>query len=245
MCTATWLSHADGFELFFNRDESLQRGSARPPELLTQEGVRCVAPVDVDAGGTWLGVNERGLALGLLNGWDRRGAPDGLRSRGLLVRDLLGARGASDVARRLTREELSAYRAFLLVVLEPGAEPALHAWDGDQLRRGRAASPLCSSSFDRGRAQREREQVFAQLRREQGALDAELLAAFQRSHLPERGPWSPCMHRAEACTVSSSRVRVDAREISFRYAPGSPCSTPFRPPVVLPRGGPLASEASV
>jgi hypothetical protein len=35
------------------------------------------------------------------------------------------------------------------------------------------------------------------------------------------------MHRAEAATVSASQVRVDARTVALRYAPGPPCTTAF------------------
>jgi hypothetical protein len=35
------------------------------------------------------------------------------------------------------------------------------------------------------------------------------------------------MHRADAATVSASQVRVDARSVAVRYAPGPPCTTAF------------------
>src|SRR5437867_2638108 len=116
MCTASWLIHPDGFELFFNRDESLARGPARAPEQLELAGVRMLLPVDSDAGGTWLGVNEFGLAVGLLNGTDARGSHPEPRSRGLLVRDLLPARDADSVLAALERESLQRYRGFTLAV---------------------------------------------------------------------------------------------------------------------------------
>ena len=235
MCTASWLIREDGFELFFNRDESVRRGVARAPELVTLEGVPCLAPVDADAGGTWLGVNERGLALGLLNGWDARSPSSAMHSRGLLVRDLLGLRGGAEVAERMERRPLDPYRGFMLLVLEPGRAPEVHTWDGFERRRGPADLPLCSSSFDGERVREVRGRTFERLRCAHGVLDAELLAEFQCSHAPERGPWSPCMHRAEASTVSASRIQVGEAEISFRYAAGPPCTTAFGPALVLPR----------
>src|SRR5262245_13352656 len=101
MCTASWLIAPEGFELFFNRDESRRRGRARPPERIELEGVRALAPVDADAGGTWIGVNQFGFALGLLNAWDARETVDEPRSRGLLVRALLAARGTEEALARL------------------------------------------------------------------------------------------------------------------------------------------------
>jgi len=76
--------------------------------------------------------------------------------------------------------------------------------------------------------------VFAELHAGR-APERASLAHFQASHEPERGPWSPCMHRAEAATVSASQVRVDERSVALRYAPGPPCTTAFGPWLELER----------
>lgn len=237
MCTASWLIRPDGFELFFNRDESVRRGTAGPPEPLELEGVRALAPRDADAGGTWLGVNEHGLALALLNAWDGREDLAGARSRGLLVRDLLAARDARSALERLAAEDLTRYRGFTLALFEPGREPAVRAWDGRALEPHEARSPLCSSSLDRRRAQEERERVYARLVAAGTGSERARLERFQASHEPERGPWSPCMHRADAATVSASQVRVGARAVALRYAAGPPCTARFGPWLELARAG--------
>src|SRR5258707_15575033 len=110
MCTATWIRTRDGYELFFNRDELATRKPALPPAAREREGVRFLAPEDGDAGGTWIGVNERAIAVGLANGTEPEQSLDdfdagrrpgieiverllwlrtSFRSRGLLVLDLL------------------------------------------------------------------------------------------------------------------------------------------------------------
>jgi len=237
VCTASWLIHPDGYELFFNRDESVRRGTARPPERLALGGVRVLAPRDADAGGTWLGVNEHGLALALLNAWDAREGLAGAKSRGLLVQELLDARDAATVLARLAEEDLARYRGFTLALFEPGRAPRARAWDGRALAELEPRSPLCSSSLDRGRAQAERERVWARLLSDQPGPSRALLERFHASHEPERGPWSPCMHRADAATVSASQVRVDARAVALRYADGPPCTAGFGPWLALERTG--------
>ena len=68
MCTVSWLYHPGGYQLFCNRDEKHHRLPALPPLSCVHRGMQYVAPVDGDAGGTWLAVNEAGLTLCLLNG---------------------------------------------------------------------------------------------------------------------------------------------------------------------------------
>jgi hypothetical protein len=99
---------------------------------------------------------------------------------------------------------------------------------------GAATPPLASSSIERGEGQRARVRVYAELVGTAAPTRAHL-ARFQASHAPERGPWSPCMHRADAATVSATEVRVEARRVSLRYAPGSPCVTAFGPWLELER----------
>lgn len=242
MCTATWLIEDGGYELFFNRDESRRRLAALPPAPRELEGVECLFPVDGDAGGTWLGVNAHGLALGLLNAEgeasEATGAPGrdpAPQSRGLLVLACLSARDVAEVEARLLASDLARHRGFQLACFTPGREPALFAWDGAALERGSAHVPLVSSSLDRARAQAERARVLERLCAERGALDARLLADFHASHAPERGPWSPCMHREAASTVSASRVRVTRAAVTFRYAPGPPCASAYGAPLELAR----------
>lgn len=235
MCTASWSHAADGFELHFNRDESVRRGRARPPEPLEVEGVRALAPIDADAGGTWLGVNEHGLAVALLNAWDLRVDPREPRSRGLLVRDLLAAADVRGAAARLAREDLARYRGFTLLFLAPGGAAGVRHWDGRALSELPPERPLASSSLDGGRARNERRALFARLAGAAPEPSREALERFHASHEPERGPWSPCMHRVEASTVSASQVRVDARAVALRYADGPPCERPFGPWLTLAR----------
>jgi hypothetical protein len=73
--------------LLANRDEAFDRPFEGPRLRDEEHGI--VAPRDLRAGGTWLGVNRRGLVAAVTN---RRGQDDrtGLRSRGLLVGDALG-----------------------------------------------------------------------------------------------------------------------------------------------------------
>ena len=90
MCTVSWFHEPGGYQLFCNRDEKLSRKKALEPRQWTREGVRFTAPIDAEAGGAWIALNEFGVSLCLLNGGEGPGPHrEARRSRGLLVLDLI------------------------------------------------------------------------------------------------------------------------------------------------------------
>lgn len=234
MCTASWLIRPDGYELFFNRDERSERLRAAEPEALELRGRKAIAPRDGDGGGTWIGVNDRGLGLGLLNVWDdSENVADSPRSRGLLVLDLLHSDSQAHVQRSLEELDLTSYRGFHLVVFTPGREPLGHRWDGRELKSAAVAAPLASSSFDAKGAHTERARQWDGLRERHGGLTPGLLELFHASHYPERGPYSVCMHREDASTVSATHICVEAGEARVRYSGGPPCTVGYGDVAVL------------
>jgi len=70
-----------------NRDELLDRAS-EPPREGVIDGYRTIAPRDVQRGGTWIGVNERGVFAAVTNRIDVASV-GGMTSRGELVRSAL------------------------------------------------------------------------------------------------------------------------------------------------------------
>jgi hypothetical protein len=230
MCTVSWVHEDRGYQLFSNRDEKLTRGVATDPQLLCRDGVRFLAPIDGDFSGTWIAANEFGVSVCLLNGAAKshRAADSHHRSRGQIVLDLASTKSLQEVQARLWQYDLSAYESFTLAVLERGQREVVMEWDGTERRLlpiGESYLPLVSSSFDPVAARNERRGQLAQMVHRSGALDPAVLLMFHQSHLPERGPDSPCMHRADAETVSFSWVTVTDSEVSFYYSAGSPCKT--------------------
>ena len=85
--------------LLANRDEFFDRPFEGPLLRAGEHGI--VAPRDLRAGGTWLGTNRAGLVAAITN---RRGPEGGagLRSRGLLVTDVLAHPDVETAATWLT-----------------------------------------------------------------------------------------------------------------------------------------------
>ncbi len=98
-----------------NRDEDPGR-AATPPGLHFSKGVKILAPRDKKAGGTWIGVNEKGLGAALTNigSGSRKESP---YSRGLLVFEALGHQGldqaAASIRARFAQVPLQPFRMVL------------------------------------------------------------------------------------------------------------------------------------
>lgn len=249
MCTLTWLRRDGGFEVFFNRDEKKDRAPERAPEVFERDGVRFLAPRDGQDLGTWIGVNDRGLAVALLNRYIPDTGPDRetVRSRGLLVMELLTALHRAEVGERLAETELERYKPFSLFAADPGGRARLFEWTGWHLEETEdpdALMPLASSSFDQALARVHRRKLYADLIVARGVPPGEdALLGFHHSHDGGPGPFSVCMHRPDAETRSFTRLRVDAAGVSLRWRPGAPCFGAAETRLELPRRDPVPARS--
>ncbi|HEV8146185.1 MAG TPA: NRDE family protein [Bryobacteraceae bacterium] len=221
----SWVHRDGGFDLLCNRDEKHTRARAADPRVASRDGVQYVAPVDGECGGTWISVNEFGVAICLLNGGAGR---SGRASRGHVVTALADSHCVDEAAQRLIVMDLEAFAPFVIAVIAPG-KSAVIDWDGEQYRvdpHPEDRVPLISSSFDPD-AVRDRRRVEFE-RRVATTVNVESLYSFHLSHGQQRGPYSTCMHRADAQSVSFSWVKVGGGGIDFLYSPDAPCRrTPF------------------
>lgn len=226
MCTVTWVRRPDGYDLLCNRDERLTRLRATGPEAREVRGLRTISPADGDFGGTWITVNELGVTLALLNAYgdDVAEPPAGWTSRGLLLADLADSDDALDARRRILDRDLSVFRPFLIVIATPHRSPTQVRWSGRSLEvDGDVRPPIVSSGGDERAARDARREQLETLLRTARRPNLALLEGYHRSHEPERGPLSVCVHAEDAATVSLSVVSVREAMIAFRYEAGSPC----------------------
>jgi hypothetical protein len=236
MCTVSWLPTALGYSLWFNRDERHTRAPALPPAPRENRGVRFLAPLDGDFHGSWLAVNELGLAVGITN---RYGVPGyspvtNPESRGRLVLQAIASTTAKEAAALIAGAALSRTQPFTLLAFEPGRPIELVAWDGRMVSRATHGAPgfvLTTSSVAEPEVAQARRAAFAAA----GAPSADVLQALHQSHLPDRGRRSICMHRDDAETRSLSLVRVTDSRVTFTYWPGAPCRTTPLAPLGLER----------
>lgn len=249
MCTASWIRRvggsdpsaelpaaaprapriapAAGWFLAFNRDESRARPAALPPEQHRGgQGVRFLAPIDPAEGGTWIAVNEFGLALALLNNYQATFEPLAPAiSRGRLVLALAECSGLAALEAGLRRAELARHRAFHLLVLPPGEPAALFDWDGRSLGRDDRPEqrlPLISSGYDLPGVRQRRLETFRRLVLARPGPEEQRLREFQASPAPPDAPqpagaYAVRMSRPDARTVSQTEVFVEPERVRLRY----------------------------
>lgn len=211
------------FRIAMNRDEKRVRIAALPPERYTVGERQALYPRE-PGGGTWLAVNDAGLCLALIN-WHRiKRKPLGeVESRGQVIPQLIGAADSVELKRKLAALRLQALRPFRLIVIDRQSRRVIEwQWNTRLLAAHRFAWQTrhwFSSGYNEVEAERSRGKIckhFSLGRRH-------LLRHLHASHLPERGPFSICMHRTDAVTVSYSEVLVTNQAVTFHYLSGAPC----------------------
>ena len=211
-----------------NRDEKRDRSATLSPAIVETESHRAVFPRE-PTGGTWISVNDVGVCLALIN-WHRieRNPKNNILSRGLVVRELVGQSTADEVAASLKRLPLRNLRPFRLIVISPDDRRVTEwRWNLERLTRRNhkwQRQHWFSSGFDENRAEVERAKICVSASVNATGCSLKRLRRLHRSHAPERGPFSICMHRADAATVSYTEVSVTENSASMRYASGPPCT---------------------
>jgi hypothetical protein len=234
MCTLSFLPEKDGYVVAMNRDEQRQRAAALPPAIRRVGDVSLLYPQE-PGGGTWIGVNSHGNLLALLNWYSmgKRNLGEKSRSRGELIPALLLEPDAGSAKRALRQFDFAGIYPFRLFGIFP-AERVIREWrwDADQLTTkfhewGR--HHWFSSSWSDVRAEAERGSACERTWREGLADPIHWLRRLHASHIPEPGPYSICVHREDAATVSYTEVRWGCGQLRMRYSPGNPCQSTESP----------------
>lgn len=120
MCTVILLrrpAHVWPLILAANRDEMLTR-PWKAPARHWPDRPDVVGGLDELAGGTWMGLNDTGVVVCILNRHGTLGPQAGKRSRGELVLEALDHPDANDAAAALSDLSVRAYRPFNMVIAD-------------------------------------------------------------------------------------------------------------------------------
>jgi uncharacterized protein with NRDE domain len=210
-----------------NREESYARPGT-PPQLL-DGALHCVAGIDPQAGGTWFGINARGVVVAVTNR-THPAAPPQARSRGLLTRDLLGCATAKEAVDAAVRELSTGHYAGCnlfcgdrerAVVIE-GAEwlrvrplpPGLHVLTNRDINDGSDPRVLYALEWLGQRDYANAADCLKTLRELCGRTDNPPI----------------CLHGDHRGTVSSTlvAVRKSLLRSTYLHAQGPPDATPYQ-----------------
>lgn len=229
MCTVTIVptpSGPAGYRMACSRDEQHGRTPAQPPQNVRFNGINALMPIDPHSGGTWVGVNEAGLSITLLN-YNPPVPPIGRdRSRGLVIPALLGSQNLDDLlshASTIERERMMPFRLLacdgrkLLAwrSTEPIDEAQVTQWD-------RLPVMLTSSGLGDHLVQTPRRALFESWFGETADDYLQRQLAFHQHRWPGREHLSICMHRDDARTVSYTTIDVADECITMNYHPDRP-----------------------
>src|SRR5688572_27675272 len=223
MCTVTVVPHQTGIRVMCNRDERRSRPAAVPPQVHDLGGRLAAFPVDPRGGGSWVGVNDAGIVVTLLNvsGLSHSSSKEPRQSRGLIVREVLRCASLSHVVETVARLEGSLFEMFRLVAMHRlTAVEATSDGVRTEIRRPITLDrPLLFTSSSLGDALVEapRRQLFERMvvERRSGWLRGQF--RFHRHQWPSRPEISVRMEREDALTVSRTFVEVTRDRRSLLY----------------------------
>jgi len=241
MCTVTFIARRTGFALGMNRDEKLTRPVGLPPRKSIVNGRAVICPWE-PLGGTWIALNDGGVCLALINWYS---VPSQVRrvplSRGEVVKLVCSAESFDHADARLQRLPLARINPFRLIGIFPmGNEIFEWRWDSKRLVRKKRpwkTQQWISSGFDETTAQRVRNRSFQRALRQRSAGGLQWLRRLHRSHSPRASPFSTCMHRADASTVSYTEINVSGQLAKMGYHSGALCSRKAMKKIGLRLGG--------
>lgn len=205
MCTLISFWDEQRLLLGMNRDN--------PPERVHRDWQlsKMMYPVDPVSGGTWIAVMGSVVAA-LLYG---KSELSGRLSRGQIVPYVLEHGELPDP---------EGYGSFQLFVYDRGSVDLVE-WNGFKYMHERMDSPcvLASSSYGHAKA---RESVLGPLVREADP-SVKSLQELLRTHLPEKGPASACMHGVYSRTIASTIVDMDGSALRVYDLADSPCENEY------------------
>jgi hypothetical protein len=227
MCTVTFIPRPAGYYLAMNRDEQLTRVAGLPLAERIINGRRVICPSE-PGGGTWIALNDSRITFALVNWYSVTArVKDNSISRGEIVNMVSASTSFDHANAALVSLPLKRVNPFRLIGIFPEAREIMEwQWDLKNLVRNNhrwKSQQWISSGFDEPTAQRMRSKTFRLAQREYSAGTLPWLRRLHRSHLPGAGPFSTCMHRADAGTVSYTEIGVMHNRMTIRYNGNAPC----------------------
>lgn len=235
------IAHRNSIRIACNRDELRTRPAALPPVIRTFGNRKAIMPVDPVSNGTWIAVNDAGIAATLLN------VNPGLKptvgdhvnpSRGTLIPHLMVSETIDEAIESSAAIDPSQYAPFRLVIVDSERVANFYS-DGQTLRREHRLISnhphlFTSSGLGDALVESPRQDLFDHMfTNGEDWLTAQ--EAFHRHSWPDRTHLSVCMERSEARTVSHTVIEIEPARVVLCYVPDAPDRAKPLAPTALAR----------
>ena len=209
-------SERSGFVLTMNRDELRTRDEGKPYTGI-REQTAAVYPVDALAGGTWIGLNDQGVCMALLNRYQSPSIADA-RSRGKIITETIHKGGMQACLNYLKTLPLVQFNPFDLLIVN--LEQVWHlSWDRQRpvWRQLRVNQPimLTSSSERLPEVSAYRQHLFSDWLKQEEDLDQ--IEAFHRYQALGREADAVYMSRQAVHSKSLVQIRANDQQAKLVY----------------------------
>ncbi|MGA2248361.1 MAG: NRDE family protein [Verrucomicrobiota bacterium] len=225
----SFIANKRGYLLAMNRDEKLSRAKGVLPRRSVLDGRAVISPAE-PGGGTWIALNDTGATFALINWYSvRHAVKANTVSRGEVVKSVAAQISASGVSRMLTTLPLKQINPFRLMAIFP-AQKEIYQWCWNLRslvcrKQHWKSQQWISSGYDEPTAQQVRSKTFRLAFRQKSAGRLAWLRRLHRSHAPVCGPFSTCMHRDDAASVSYTEIIFSKYQITMAQCNTAPCQS--------------------
>ena len=217
MCTVTAHKTNTGWLVTMNRDELRTRPSAYPPKIW--ENADLLAPVDAEAGGTWIGVRRDGIWACLLNGYMAHtpASPSTPQTRGRLIPAILSNPSPQSALENIDLSQTNSFRLWV------GHNDGIteYFWNLETLERkdfsGESWYFASSSSLKQSEVIAHRRQLFENWQQAGAPTAGNSIPLFHIEVTDGNKEWAVNMSRDYSHTKSITQISADGTNISMRH----------------------------
>jgi len=238
MCTITVVPLIDdcgrpgGLRLACNRDEKRSRPAALPPVVRRFGQRTALLPIDPVSDGTWIGVNNAGLAATLLNvnlgvaeRFEGEVTSSPRASRGAIVPRVLSASKVTEVMETVRSLDPCSFPPFRLVLVDDRSVAQVRS-DGvaatvESCELSNSPLLFTSSGLGDELVEKPRRELFEEMFGDPSDALARQMS-FHRHRWPDRPHLSVSMSRPDARTVSFTMIDLRPDCVTLSYLPHSP-----------------------
>ena len=218
-----------------NRDEYYSRKAKRPDILQLGENgkVKAIAGQDAMAGGTWLGINQFGVIVGITNRSTGKSRDNSKKSRGALVLSCLEKRSTYEISEMLVHEDTEQYNPFNLFYADLSGAYLATNYEKKRVIPLLEEIGVLVNGDPENREANKQKRAMGLLRELVGrkALSMEDLKGVCSGHEGSENPLEPfCVHTENYGTVSSTIIFFsgELNKTKYFHCEGPPCQNAYQ-----------------